>query len=149
MMPAMMSGANFMLHAAGWLEGGLTMGYEKFILDTNRMGMMTKLMKGMELDENAFGLDSYRQRKSHNEHFLGTEHTMQNYETVFYESNTADNNSFEQWELDGSKTSEQRANEIWKHRLNNYEMPAMDEAIDEELKEFIAKKKSSMKDMWY
>ena len=149
MMPAMMSGANFMLHAAGWLEGGLTMGYEKFILDTNRMGMMTKLMKGMELDENAFGLDSYRQRKSHNEHFLGTEHTMQNYETVFYESNTADNNSFEQWELDGSKTSEQRANEIWKHRLNNYEMPAMDEAIDEELKEYIAKRKSSMKDMWY
>ncbi len=149
MMPAMMSGANFMLHAAGWLEGGLTMGYEKFILDTNRMGMMTKLMKGMELDENAFGLDSYRQRKSHNEHFLGTEHTMQNYKTVFYESNTADNNSFEQWELDGSKTSEQRANEIWKHRLNNYEIPDMDEAIDEELKEYIAKKKGSMKDMWY
>jgi len=149
MMPAMMSGANFMLHAAGWLEGGLTMGYEKFILDSNRMGMMTKLMKGMELDENAFGLDSYRQRKSHNEHFLGTQHTMQNYEDVFYESNTADNNSFEQWEIDGSKTSEQRANEIWKHRLNNYEMPAMDEAIDEELKEFIAKKKGSMKDMWY
>lgn len=149
MLPALMSGANFMLHAAGWLEGGLTMGYEKFILDSNRMGMMTRLMKGLELDENAFGLDSYRQRKSHNEHFLGTEHTMQNYETVFYESNTADNNSFEQWELDGNKTAEQRANTIYKHRLNNYEMPAMDEAINEELKEFMTKKKSSMKDMWY
>ena len=149
MMPAMMSGANFMLHAAGWLEGGLTMGYEKFILDSNRMGMMTRLMKGMELDENAFGLDSYRQRKSHNEHFLGTEHTMANYETVFYESNTADNNSFEQWELDGSKTAEQRANEIFKARLNNYEMPTMDEGINEALKEFMEKKKASMPDMWY
>ena len=70
---------------------------------------------------------------------------MDNYKSVFYESNTADNNSFEQWEIDGSKTAEQRANEIWKARLNNYEMPVM----DEELKEFIVKKKSSMKDMWY
>jgi trimethylamine--corrinoid protein Co-methyltransferase len=149
MMPAMMSGANFMLHAAGWLEGGLTMGYEKFILDSNRMGMMTKLMKGLELDENAFGLDSYRQRKSHNEHFLGTEHTMQNYETVFYESNTSDNNSFEQWEIDDSKTAEQRANTIFKARLNNYEMPAMDEGINEALLEFMEQKKASMPDMWY
>ncbi len=149
MMPAMMSGANFMLHAAGWLEGGLTMGYEKFILDSNRMGMMTKLMKGLELDENAFGLDSFRQRKNHNEHFLGTEHTMQNYETVFYESNTADNNSFEQWELDGSKTAEQKANEIFKARLNSYEMPAMDESINEALLEFMEQKKASMPDMWY
>ena len=149
MMPAMMSGANFMLHAAGWLEGGLTMGYEKFILDSNRMGMMTKLLKGMELDGNAFGLDSYRQRKEHNEHFLGTAHTMANYKSVFYESNTADNNSFEQWELDGSKTAEQRANEIWKQRLNQYEMPTMDEAIDEALNEFIVKKKESIPDMWY
>ena len=149
MMPAMMSGANFMLHAAGWLEGGLTMGYEKFILDSNRMGMVTKIMQGMALDENAFGLDSYRQRKEHNEHFLGTAHTMANYETVFYESNTADSNAFEQWEIDGSKTADQRANTIFKQRLNDYEMPAMDESIDEALKEYIQQKKESMPDMWY
>jgi trimethylamine--corrinoid protein Co-methyltransferase len=149
MMPALMSGANFMLHSAGWLEGGLTMGYEKFILDSNRMGMMAKILKGMPLDDNAFGLESYRERKEHNEHFLGTAHTMANVETVFYESNTADSNSYEQWELDGSKTAEQRANSIWKQRLNDYEVPALDESIDESLKDFIRQKKESMPDMWY
>lgn len=149
LMPALLSGANWVLHAAGWLEGGLTMGYEKFILDANRLGMMERMMQGMALDDNAFALDSYRQRDNHNDHFLGTPHTLSNFRDAFYESSTADSGSFEQWELDGKMTAEQRANTIWKQQLADYETPAMDEATDEALKAFVAEKKSSVEDMWY
>ncbi len=147
--PALMSGANFVLHSAGWLEGGLTMGYEKFILDENRLGMMVKMMKGLPMDDNAFGLDAYRQRTDHNQHFLGTAHTMANFESVYYESSTADANSFEQWEIEGSQSAEQRANAIWKKRLAAYEAPPMDKAIDEALLAYKTEKKSQVEDMWY
>lgn len=147
--PALMSGANWILHAAGWLEGGLTMGYEKFILDANRLGMVARMLEGLSLDQNAFALDSYRQRQHHNEHFLGTAHTLANYSEAFYESSTADNASFEQWELDGSKTAEQRANTIWKQQLADYNAPALDPSIDEALQAFIREKKSAKPDMWY
>ncbi|WP_261843262.1 trimethylamine methyltransferase family protein [Aliamphritea ceti] len=149
LMPALLSGANFVLHSAGWLEGGLTMGYEKFMLDANRLGMMAKMMGGMALDDNAFGLDSYRQRTEHNEHFLGTAHTMANYTDVFYESNTADANSFEQWEIEGSKTAEQRAHDLFKKQLSEYQAPEIDPAVDEALLDYIEKKKASMPDRWY
>ncbi|WP_020396634.1 trimethylamine methyltransferase family protein [Thiolinea disciformis] len=147
--PALLSGANWVLHAAGWLEGGLTMGYEKFILDTNRLGMMARLLEGLALDDNAFALDSYRQRSSHNEHFLGTPHTLANYSDVFYESTTADSGSFEQWQAEGSQTAEQRANLIWKKQLEDYQAPALDPSIDEALQAFIREKKSAHPDSWY
>ena len=147
--PALMSGANWILHAAGWLEGGLTMGYEKFILDANRLGMMARMLQGLALDYNAFALDSYRQRNTHNEHFLGTAHTLANYSDVFYESTTADSGSFEQWEIDGSQTAEQRANVLWKRQLSDYVAPALDPSIDEALQAFIREKKAAKPDMWY
>lgn len=147
--PALMSGANWILHAAGWLEGGLTMGYEKFILDANRLGMMARMLQGLSLDENAFALDSYRQRSSHNEHFLGTAHTLANYSDVFYESSTADSGSFEQWQMNGSQTAEQRANAMWKQQLAEYSAPALDSSIDEALQAFIREKKAANPDMWY
>lgn len=147
--PALMSGANWILHAAGWLEGGLTMGYEKFILDANRLGMMARMLQGLALDDNAFALDSYRQRNTHNEHFLGTAHTLVNYSDVFYESTTADSGSFEQWEIDGSQTAEQRANALWKQQLADYVAPTIDPSIDEALQALIREKKAAKPDMWY
>jgi len=88
LLPALLSGANFVLQAAGWLEGGLTMGYEKFIQDADRCGMMMKMFAGLALDDNAFALDAYREME-HGQHFLGAAHTLRNYTTAFYESATA------------------------------------------------------------
>jgi trimethylamine--corrinoid protein Co-methyltransferase len=146
--PALMAGTNFVLHAAGWLEGGLTMGYEKLILDADRLGMMAKLLEGLSLDDNAFALDTYRQT-GFGQHFLGAAHTLANAKTAFYESAIADANSFEQWEIDGCKTAEQRACEIWKRQLREYEPPPIDPGIDEALKALIEKRKSSVPDRWH
>ncbi len=148
LLPALLSGTNFVLHAAGWLEGGLTMGYEKLILDADHLGMMTKMLGGLALDDNAFALDAYREI-GHGEHFLGTRHTLANYDTVYYESRVADSNSFEQWELEGSNDAERRALRIWKQQLDEYTAPDLDPAVDEALLAFMKGRKSVMPDAWY
>src|SRR3954468_4843753 len=42
--PTILAGVNFVLHAAGWLEGGLACGYEKFVMDADQAAMMHTLL---------------------------------------------------------------------------------------------------------
>jgi len=102
----------------------------------------------LALDDNAFGLEAYRET-GHGEHFLGTAHTLANYETVFYESTIADSNSYEQWEIEGRMDAERRAHDIWKKQLADYVAPDLDAAVDEELAAFVQNKKTAAPDMWY
>ncbi len=143
--PTVLGGVNFVLHAAGWLEGGLSIGYEKFILDADQLGMMAVLVNGMDLSENGQGLDAIRENGP-GQHFLGTAHTLANFETAFYRSPIADNNSFEQWQDEGGLDAAQRANAIWKRMLAEYEAPPIDQAVDEALLDFMARRKASMPD---
>ena len=143
--PTILAGVNFVLHAAGWLEGGLAIGYEKFILDADQCGMAGVFVKGIDLSENGQAVDAIL-ANGPGQHFLGTAHTLANFESAFYRSETADNNSFEQWQEDGSLDAAQRANRIWKRMLQEYEAPSIDEGVDEALHEFIAKRKASMPD---
>ncbi len=101
MQPTMLGGTNFVLHAAGWLEGGLTMGYEKFVLDNDQLGMWHAFCKGVDLSENGQALDAFLTNEP-GTHFLGHAHTLANFETAFYRSPVADNSSFEQWEAEGA-----------------------------------------------
>ena len=143
--PTILGGVNFVLHAAGWLEGGLTVGYEKFILDADQCGMMGVFVDGVDMSENGQALDAIRANEP-GTHFLGSAHTLANFETAFYRSDVTDNNSFEQWQEDGSLDAAQRANKIWKRMLADYEAPPLDPAIDEALLDFIARRKASMPD---
>jgi trimethylamine--corrinoid protein Co-methyltransferase len=117
--PTVLGGVNFVLHAAGWLEGGLTVGYEKFILDADQCGMMGTFVRGVDLSDNGQALDAII-ANGPGQHFFGTAHTLANFETAFYRSDTADNNSYEQWAEDGSKDAAIRANAIWKKMLREY-----------------------------
>ena len=145
LIPTVLAGVNFVLHAAGWLEGGLSIGYEKFVLDADQCGMMATFVRGVDLSENGQGLDAIRENGP-GQHFLGTAHTLANFETAFYRSETADNNSFEQWHEDGSLDAAQRANRIWKRMLAEYEAPPIDPAVDEALAEFVARRKAEFPD---
>ena len=145
---AMLAGVNFMLHTAGWLEGGLVMSYEKFIMDMDQAGMIHSFLEGVDLSENGQGMDALRE-VGPGQHFLGCDHTRANFEEAFYRSNISDNNSFEQWEADGSQDASQRANKICKKMLEEYEMPAMDTTVNEALLEFVRKRKESFPDSNY
>ncbi len=143
--PTVLAGVNFVLHAAGWLEGGLAVGYEKFILDADQCGMMQVFAQGIDLSENGQALDAIRTNVP-GTHYLGSAHTLANFETAFYRSETADNNSFEQWLEDGGLDAQARANGIWKRMLAEYQEPPLDQAIDDELLEYMIRKKASMPD---
>ena len=145
LLPTVMAGTNFVLHGAGWLEGGLAIGYEKFILDADQLGMMATFAQGLDLSENGQALDAIREHTP-GQHYLGTAHTLANFETAFYRSETADNSSYEQWVEDGALDAAQRANRTWKQRLAAYEPPAIDDSIDTELRDFVARRKSQLPD---
>jgi len=145
LMPTVLGGVNFVLHAAGWLEGGLAIGYEKFILDCDQLGAMHKLVHGLDLSENGQAVDAIRDNEPGN-HFLGTAHTLANFESAFYRSTTSDNSSFEQWTEEGGLDAAQRANRIWKEQLASYEPPPLDDAIAEELTEYVERRRGEIPD---
>jgi len=148
MLSTSLGGANFVLHAAGWLEGGLCTGYEKLVMDADRLGAYQVMLAGLPLDDNALARDAYVEVEPGG-HFLGCAHTMANYETAYYEAALSDSNNVEQWEESGSKDTAQRAYERWNQLLKDYEAPALDESKDEALKEYVAKRKDEIPDAWY
>lgn len=148
LLPTMFAGTNFVLHAAGWIEGGLSFSFEKFIMDCDQLGGMHVLAKGVDMSENGQSMEAFHQVEPGG-HFLGCAHTQANFETAFYRSEVADTNSVEQWKEEGSKDAATRANAIWKKRLAEYEAPAIDASVDEALREFVEKKKASMPDANY
>jgi trimethylamine--corrinoid protein Co-methyltransferase len=148
MLSTALAGANFVLQAAGWLEGGLTTGYEKLILDADRLGAYQVLLSGMPVDDNAMARDAYGEVEPAG-HFLGCAHTMRNYETAFYEAAMSDSDNVESWEERGSKDSEMRAFDRWKQMLNDYEPPPIDAAVNEELEDYVARRERELPDAWY
>jgi trimethylamine---corrinoid protein Co-methyltransferase len=145
LLPTCMAGVNFVLHTAGWLEGGLAMGYEKFVMDADQAGMMQTFLQGVDMSENGQAMDAIRE-VGPGKHFLGCAHTQANFETAFYRSALTDNNSFEQWEAEGSLDMAARANANWKKQLAEYEAPTLDPAVDEALLDYIARRKGSFPD---
>ncbi len=148
LLPTVTAGVNFVLHAAGWLEGGLVSGYEKLVMDADQLGMMQVYTNGTDLSENGQALSAIRE-VGPGAHFLGCNHTQNNFKTAFYRSAVADNNSFEQWEMEGRLDTAERANRLWKRLLEEYQAPSLDTATDEALLEFIARRKASFEDSSY
>ncbi len=145
MQPTMLGGVNFVLHTAGWLEGGLSMGYEKFILDVDQAAAWHSFAKGVDMTRNGQAIDALLTNEP-GTHFLGHPHTLENFENAFWRSSNADNGSFEQWDIEGAKDANVRANATWKKMLAEYEAPPIDDAVDAELIEFIERKKASFPD---
>ena len=132
---AVMGHAQVIKHAAGWLEGGLCASFEKFIIDIDMLQMMRETLTPLQVDESTLALDAIREA-GHGGHFFGTEHTKENYTTAFYEPLVSDWSNFETWYDNGEQTAFQRANKVYRRKLEEYEAPAMDESRRESLKEY-------------
>jgi trimethylamine---corrinoid protein Co-methyltransferase len=145
---AMFAGANLINHATGWLEGGLVTSYEKTLIDADLCGKVASFFEGIKLDDESFAMNAIAE-VGPGAHFLGSDHTQAHFLDAFYHSTSSDNNSFEQWQIDGSSDAAMRANRAWKRCLANYQDPGLDAGIDENLRAYIAKRKASMPDMNY
>ena len=148
MWATLMSGANQVWHAAGWLEGGLTMSYEKFVMDLDHCGAMLRMLQGFSTDAEAMGRDAYLEAGP-GENFLSTAHTLRHFRDANFQPDIPEAGPYETWVENGSLSLEQRANARWKAMLAAYEEPPMDQGIREALDAFVERRKSEMDDAWY
>ena len=137
---AVMGHVNLMMHAAGWMEGGLTASFEKLILDAEMLQEMSEVLQPLDVSESALGLDAIRE-VGPGGHYFGAAHTLERYETAFYNPILSDWRNFETWSEGGAQNATQRANRIYKDILAKYEAPPLDPAIAEELEAFVSRRK--------
>ena len=148
MMSAVQCGANYVLHSAGFLDGLLSMSYEKFMLDTDLCGALHTYLRGLDFDEDTLGFEALAELGP-GQHLFSTAHTMRHYKTAYYDSALDDNRPWETWSETGGIDAAARANARWKAALATYEAPPLDPGIDAALQDFVDRKKASVPDAWY
>jgi trimethylamine--corrinoid protein Co-methyltransferase len=141
----LLSGVNFMLHACGWLEGGLVASFEKFVMDADQLGALHHLARGVSVDANAQAMDAIRE-VGPGGHYLGCAHTQANFKEAFWKSDILDYKPFETWSEEGARDTMALASARVDKLLAEYQQPAMDPAINEALNAYVAQKKASEPD---
>jgi trimethylamine--corrinoid protein Co-methyltransferase len=142
---ALLGGVNFCLHAAGWLEGGLVTSFEKFVMDADQLGVLHSIAKGVDMSENGLAMDAIRE-VGPGSHYLGCDHTRNNFQSAFWKTQVLDYKPFETWADEGSKDTMQLAADRVERMMTEYVQPEIDPAIDEALLAYIAERKASEKD---
>ncbi len=148
MMSAVQGGANFILHAAGFADGLLSMSYEKMIMDMDMCGALHAYLAGLEVSEDTLAFEALGQNGP-GAHLFGTDHTLRHYETAYWDSGFNDDRTYETWSETGSVDASARANQRWKEVLAQYEPPPMEAGVAEALADFVARRKAAMPDAWY
>ncbi|NNE81101.1 MAG: trimethylamine methyltransferase family protein [Silicimonas sp.] len=142
---AVLGGGNMIYHAAGWLEGGLTASYEKFILDVEIIQNMTEFLRPVSFTEDELGFEAIKSVQTGG-HFFGAQHTMDRYETAFYRPMLSDWTNYENWEAAGAQEAIERATLLWQRALEEYQEPPLDDSAREELDAYVAKRKEEIGD---
>jgi trimethylamine--corrinoid protein Co-methyltransferase len=141
----LLSGVNFMLHACGWLEGGLVSSYEKFVMDADQLGALHKMAAGISVDANAQALDAIHE-VGPGGHYLGCAHTQANFQSAFWRSDVLDYKPFETWAEEGARDTMALASARVEKMLADYVAPSIEPATAEALAAYVAGKKASMPD---
>jgi trimethylamine--corrinoid protein Co-methyltransferase len=145
LMPTFLAGTNFVMHAAGWLEGGLVSSIEKYVIDIQLLEMLQHEFTPLEIDEASMAFDAH-QEIGHGGHFLGAMHTMERFRTCFYRPFLSSSDNFERWTRHGSKDTAARAGEIAAEKLAEYEEPPMEESLKQALQEFVSRRRTELGD---
>jgi trimethylamine---corrinoid protein Co-methyltransferase len=145
LLPTFLAGANWVMHAAGWLEGGLVSCYEKFIVDIELLRMLRVEFTPLEIDEASLAFGAHEE-VGHGGHFLGAAHTMERFRTCFYRPLLSSTANYERWLKQGGKDATVRAGEIYKKTLEEYEPPPLDDAIREELADYVTRRRAELGD---
>ncbi|GAB4577793.1 MAG: trimethylamine methyltransferase family protein [Anaerolineales bacterium] len=141
--PAVLSHANAIMHAVGWLEGGLTVSFEKMIMDMENLAMFQHFFQDVEISDESLALDMIAEVGPGGHHF-GTSHTQARYRTEFYSPFLSDRQNHENWMQSGVGDAASRANRVWKQVLKDYEQPPMDDGVREALEDFVKKREKEL-----
>jgi trimethylamine--corrinoid protein Co-methyltransferase len=145
MLPTFLAGANFVMHAAGWLEGGLVSSYEKFIVDIELLRMLKHEFRPLEVTEESLAYDAHQEVGSGG-HFLGAAHTLLHFRDCFYRPLLSSTENFDRWTRNGGKDAVERAGEIYKQTLADYEQPPIDEGLRDTLRDYVARRRIELGD---
>lgn len=143
--PTFLAGTNWVMHTAGWLEGGLVAGFEKFIIDEQITAMLQHQFKPMEIDEDTLAFSAHEE-VGHGGHFLGAMHTMERFRTCFYRPFLSSSENYERWMRNGAKDAAARAGDLYRARLEAYEPPAIDAAVKAELEDYVNRRRRELGD---
>jgi trimethylamine--corrinoid protein Co-methyltransferase len=145
LMPTFLAGTNWVMHSAGWLEGGLVAGYEKFIVDIELLQMMRVEFTPLEIDEASLAFGAHEE-VGPGGHFLGAAHTMERFRTCFYRPFVNSSDNYDRWMRNGAKDAAARARDVAKKKLDEYEAPPLDEAVRQELAEYVTRRRRELGD---
>src|SRR3954464_4031613 len=145
LLPTFLAGTNWVMHAAGWLEGGLVAGYEKFVVDVELVQMLQHEFTPLEIDEGSLAFDAHVE-VGHGGHFLGAMHTMERFRTCFYRPMLSSSENYERWMRNGGMDAAARGAKIYRQRIEEYEPPPLDEAVRAELEEYVTRRRKELGD---
>jgi trimethylamine--corrinoid protein Co-methyltransferase len=145
LLPTFLAGTNFVMHAAGWLEGGLVSCYEKFIIDIELLRELRVEFTPLEISEESLAFGAHVE-VGHGGHFLGAAHTMERFRDCFYRPLLSSTANFERWLRYGGKDATERAGEIWRAKLEAYEQPPLGAAIRAELDDYVTRRRRELGD---
>ncbi len=145
LLPTFLAGTNWVMHSAGWLEGGLVAGYEKFIVDTQLLEMLRTEFTPLEINADTLAFGAHEE-VGHGGHFLGAMHTMERFRTCFYRPFLSSSDNYERWMRLGSNDTNARAAAIYRQKLEEYVPPALDDAVREELEEYVTRRRAELGD---
>jgi trimethylamine--corrinoid protein Co-methyltransferase len=145
MLPSFLAGTNYVMHSAGWLESGLVSCYEKFIVDIELLRMLQHEFQPLEINDETLAFGAHEE-VGHGGHFLGAVHTLERFRECFYRPLLSSTENFERWQRNGGKDAAERAGEIWRKTLDEYEQPPLDDAIRDELQEYVTRRRAELGD---
>src|SRR5438270_4304817 len=145
MLPTMLAGANFVMHAAGWLESGLVSCYEKFIVDIEILRMLYEEFTPLEVTEESMAFSAHEEVGAGG-HFLGAVHTLERFRECFYRPLLSSTANYERWNRLGGRDATTRAAEISEKTLEEYVEPEMDQGLKDELKAFVDRRRTELGD---
>jgi trimethylamine--corrinoid protein Co-methyltransferase len=145
LLPTFLAGTNWVMHSAGWLEGGLVAGYEKFIVDIELVQMMQEEFRPLDIDEGALAFDAHVE-VGHGGHFLGAAHTMERFRTCFYRPLLSSSENYERWMRNGAVDANGRAEKIYQKKLADYAPPPLDDGVRAELEDYVSRRRRELGD---
>jgi trimethylamine--corrinoid protein Co-methyltransferase len=145
MLPTFLAGANWVMHSAGWLESGLVSCYEKFVVDIEILRMLQEEFTPLEVDEASLAYDAHVEVGAGG-HFLGAAHTLERFRDCFYRPLLSSTENFERWNRLGARDATERAGELWRTTLEEYEQPPLDDGIRAELDAYVTRRRTELGD---
>ena len=145
LMPTFLAGTNWVMHSAGWLDGGLVASFEKFVMDVQLLEMLQYEFTPMQIDAGSLGFEAHEE-VGHGGHFLGSMHTMERFRDCFYRPFLSSSDNYDRWMRGGALDANARAGQLYKEKLESYEQPPLDDAIRQELEEYVERRRKELGD---